>query len=398
MEYFKNLKAIRTLVFATALVLPYFTAFSVEELLKSHYFKNLSGSFFSVAKAYQSLLTAGTRELRQNYTILVEDNITASGDVCDEKNGRAKLAELLNIINEQKPAVIAIDYYFTHSCDDDPYGTTKLKETMLAISKETPVIIGRMYGNNTEKNELATSDKQLQFNDNAPNLPIEGIINFDKDNRKIPLRWSARNDAISPEKTIDSLSLASVKAYYKSLALNPPQKLQEIIESRKNPYISFIKPDELISLPASAIFLDATDNLAKLRGKIVILGDTKDERDQHESVFSKRLPGLKLHANYIEAMLDQRYFVSFEFADILFAFALFFILNFSLSKISSACKNNIFKVIPIFVFISLTLALIFSTLIVCVALFSIYIDPFLLSYEAFVITVGHQFLHNKQSH
>ncbi|MGH9957400.1 MAG: hypothetical protein ACREBC_09755, partial [Pyrinomonadaceae bacterium] len=48
--------------------------------------------------------------------------------------------------------------------------------------------------------------------------------------------------------------------------------------------------------------------------------------DRHETVVGN-LPGMVLHANYIEALLDERYFKPIPWLDYIFGFLLFYVIE-----------------------------------------------------------------------
>jgi CHASE2 domain-containing sensor protein len=66
-----------------------------------------------------------------------------------------------------------------------------------------------------------------------------------------------------------------------------------------------------------------------MSGKIVLIGENFVGMDAHPSVVGK-IPGLYLQANYIEALLDDRYYRPATFLDYVMAFLVFAALEFIL--------------------------------------------------------------------
>lgn len=388
-------------------------AYSVEHemtVLMKH--QSVADSVFNLRTVYQKLITAGPRELRQNYTALVvinpgKDNeykqeTLDSGSPCREKGTRNTLAKLLNKIAEQNPAEIVIDKFFKVACGDDDPGTIQLKDTLQKISLQTPIIIGRLIPYGTEDAELIehsgtppvleASEHPLTFLDKG-NIH-QGIVNIDPDNRRLALKWLVKPDEKSESEETDTLAFAAVKAYYQSQSGSWTKEHPEIIklsELDKNPYISLIEPSKFeLKIPAGKLLMaDSSESFPKLRGKIVIIGEADNQYDKHDSVFNSKIDGFILQANYIEAMLDQRYYKPIPWLDYIIGFLVFVAVYY--------CGLNIRPVWKLIVYLSLFLFGVFLLLYLPVVLFGFYINPITISSLAIVIIVTHQFFPKHQS-
>jgi CHASE2 domain-containing sensor protein len=79
---------------------------------------------------------------------------------------------------------------------------------------------------------------------------------------------------------------------------------QALLKGTENPFTSFISEGLFHPIESSEV-LSGSFDVRQLQRKIVLIGDGM--KDMHESVVG-RVPGVVLQANYIESLLDERYF------------------------------------------------------------------------------------------
>lgn len=390
-------------------LLPYLFTYVVEQEMKKR--PSIAAPVFSLTSVYQKLITAGPRELRQNYTALVDINpemdedyqqaVQDIGSPCGKKGTRNGLALLLDKIAVHTPSEIVIDKYFPKACGDEDPGTAKLRETLQGISRQIPIVIGRLALDPTQVPEikysgttpvLLASQASLKFGDNKQNI-AEGIVNLDVDNRKLAIKWLVIPDEKSEPDKISTLSYAAANAYYHTqpeLAKRYPG-IQKLLERDKNPYISFIEPSKFELIPAGKLITaGSSDNFSRLRGKIVIIGESGNPSDMHDSVFNnnRKVPGFILQANYIEAMLDQRYYEPIPWLD--------YVIGFFVIVAVSFCEQNIRPTWKLAVFLGLILGGVFLLLYLSVALFGFYINPITMSGLAIAIVIMRQIFPKNQ--
>jgi CHASE2 domain-containing sensor protein len=140
-----------------------------------------------------------------------------------------------------------------------------------------------------------------------------GNINLPVDPRRIPLATPLRDSHAGSE----SLALAAVSAYEQAMHLEPrtgtKPRIARAIEHDQFPFASFIREDRFQTIPIGALAAGDVDALRLCRGRIVVVGGTwRADLGRGEPVDSHDTPvgpmrGLYLHANYIEALLDERY-------------------------------------------------------------------------------------------
>ena len=228
------------------------------------------------------------------------------------------MAALVRRISASMPSVIVIDKFFgTVECADDI--NPALIAAISDVSAKVPVVVGRVV---MEGGYL----KPSLFGE-LPGLH-DSIVNIDRDPRKLPLEWLVfptmadmeRSEGLSWRET---LALTAAKSYEHERFLERHPRLAQILKSpTMHPYISFLDMDQFRQFRFLASYVlcghevkfgeDVTacpassQALAALSGKIVLIGDVTNE-DEHLSVVGP-IPGTYMQANFIEALLDDRYY------------------------------------------------------------------------------------------
>jgi CHASE2 domain-containing protein len=328
----------------------------------------LAPSVFELSGIYQRLVASGPRKPVPRFTVVVALNpasesslSSAFSNVCQQ---RTALAHVIKAIAEFSPAVIAVDKYFVDKCEKDREGTDALTDALkdVSVGQAIPIVIGRRIEQAWQagSDEHDQSRRLLATLELAPCKGIrEGIVNVDRDTKRLPLGWTvvpngrACWSADTTRSTDDrpewrqTLALEAAEAYDIQL-LNKYPLLRDLIKQRQHPYISFLRLEDIKNYAAYSaleivcgsndedvrrwlidLFKTQTpcshsgrDDLIYLRGRIVVIGDIDFDRDAHfsvdaslakstlkwEAVHEGRVAGFLLHANYIEALLDQRYF------------------------------------------------------------------------------------------
>ena len=293
-------------------------------------------SLFTASGAYQRVVTAPRQPVVRHVAIVEinpkEDIRTISDqNVCAE---REFLAQLLLRIEAARPALIVIDKAFGRDvCPDDLKGTLDLIKAVKDIrGRHMSVVVGRDItivksaadGANSQKSVMAPS---LSFG-SADQSSEEGIIRIAADSRQLPLQWSVYPDADDIGKRAlverDTLALAVAKLYDRDF-LQKSKRLQQLIATGEQPFIGFLETEKFKDshFYASHVMCGIADSkLANwrlcaeghaspsgLKNRIVLIGENDPERDEHDSIVDdNRVPGFYLQANYIEALLDDRYY------------------------------------------------------------------------------------------
>lgn len=140
-----------------------------------------------------------------------------------------------------------------------------------------------------------------------------GNINLPVDMRQVPLATPVKNSSAGG----DSLALAAVSAYETSLDREPKlrdnPRIADSIAEGHFVYGSFIPESQFQTIPIDALASASPEALAECRGRIVLIGGNwhsdlgnGDLVDRHNTPVGPMV-GMFAHANYIEALLDERY-------------------------------------------------------------------------------------------
>ena len=261
---------------------------------------------------YQRVVTLGYRKPKPHFVRLV--TVIPPPDPCDN---RLLLAKLIDRIANVQPMMLVLDYSFSpHNCGEK---TETLRNSIRSAASRAPVVFGIASStmqevadrHNQELKPLTsagfTSHDQAIWPSDVPadgSATVTGLYRLDCDTRRIPTDWSVfeKRDGLwtRESKRMRTIGLAAATLYDPTVENLPELRAEE------NPFTSFIPKERFDPIEASAI-LGENGNSADwhLQRRIVVIGDAS--QDPHNSVVG-RVPGVVLQANYIESLLDDRYF------------------------------------------------------------------------------------------
>ena len=316
----------------------------------------ITQSIFDLTGLYQKVV-ASPRYPIARYTVVVEINpdkdpsVAGMKDVCDQ---REMITRLLRNMAPALPNVIVLDkYYEPHTPKPCPADTALIQTVQYLRQHSVPVVIGRridpesmedIKGRYYLRPTLAFEEPDTCLEQAARrNSPCyEAVVNIDPDTRRLPLEWLLYPSREAAEKDLeqswwDTIALRAAVTYDDNLLVHHP-RLSFFIERQIHPFISFLKMQDFAHFLVSQLMpenatTEASDEtrlcnlsctnvspeLRKLSGKIVLVGEI-NEVDEHPSVVG-RMPGVYLQANFIEALLDDRYYRPIPFLDYVFGFA-----------------------------------------------------------------------------
>jgi CHASE2 domain-containing sensor protein len=260
---------------------------------------------------------------------------------------RAFLARLIADLNALSAHVIVIDkFYSAAACTEQDKNATFIHAME---SSKVPIVVGELdhafSGGNGASGCTALSP-HLQFS--AASKVHYGLARLDNDVLKIPLRWPIFHDPADdgaaatplsapkqlPANSGDTLALVAARIVNPNIESN--RTLQKLLAKQTNPYTTFINLPNITALtaicsaessPRAPIegqdgdqvckpWIRPTDDLngknLDLASKIIVIGDLSDAdlkpfpTDLAPFPAGKR-PGVFLHANYIQALLDHRF-------------------------------------------------------------------------------------------
>src|SRR5579871_5095426 len=291
---------------------------------------------FTISGLYEKVVAAPRNPI-PHYTAVVEispETDPGSIGMLDLCGQRRMMSALVERIAAAHPAAIVIDKYFGEkSCPDRI--NENLADALTEINKKIPVVIGR---------RIATDENYLQPSYLSGIGLREAIVNIDEDTRKLPLKWQVYPSKVDKDRDTrqvlrETLALAAAQAYAKGQLEAEHPRLAKLLNPVRHPYISFLNLDQYKPYRMTAGLVlcgrkvqpgeDATtcpassSELAALNGKIVVIGEITDQ-DMKSTVVG-RIPGVFLQANFIEALLDDRYYEGSTLLNYVFGF-LFLVL------------------------------------------------------------------------
>lgn len=382
---------------------------------------NLAGPLFNFAGVYQSLVTGGWRKPVQRFTVLIDTTVpddryfsNLSDGVLNACDRRAALATLVREVALAHPAVIVLDYSFhAKQCTSTNVQTEQLRQTLAAVSVDVPIVFGRRIGRNGALNPT------LDIPSREGQRLTEALIEFDPDTRKLPLNWAIKTDNNKPYAGVqdrcddayahcwmDTLSLAAAKSYNADLRMKYVRLEQfltgsgDLPHQARHPYISFLTEQQITSYPAGQVLCGplytsaaagsdtapcAPKSYAQklLERKIVVIGEGNGS-DNHDSVIGN-VPDYVLHANYIEALLDERLLTPApRFVDFAFGLLIFIALMLATEARHPLVMIGLWAA---------TLAVAYGIILVAVMNFGYYTNPVAVSLSALIITIGHKLPH-----
>ena len=332
----------------------------IDHLVEYEELPGITQSVFNATGLYQRILAA-PRSPVARYTTVVEIDpqkdpaVFGLQDICAQ---REMITRLLYIMAKALPNEIVIDkYYGIHK----PGPCAKDQELIEAIKNlrnyNIPVIVGRriadepiVQGSETRYFLLPAMEFDdpmscLQQSTDPKHPCLEGVVNLSKDTRKLPLEWMLFPSRAYAEKGEgrawhDTIALTAARAYDDKLLENYP-RLAHFLDVGLHPYVCFIKPSKFNPILAGQLLksdpqvdTDATTStlprlsseMKRLSGKIVLIGEINPDMDSHASVVGK-VPGLYLQANYVEALLDDRYYRPVPWLDYVLTFLILVVLE-----------------------------------------------------------------------
>ena len=378
----------------------------VESLLESEEERGrspLAHSIFELSGVYQRAVTVGWRKPEPRFTVIVELNVdndprlraVSVNAVCDQ---RAFLAELIGRLTAAGPAVIVLDKYFGRDiCERHPAGTEALRRAVAnARAAGIPVVVGlnAVQGPGGEHPGGGIRIEPSLFGETS-SVVDQAIVNIDHDSRRMALRWCGAVDAdgVTRPDWCETLALKTARTYDRQIVVKYP-RLQTLLEQGSHPYISFMRPEQFCRYAVLAdgslakrsdrrcpVNPDGTVSVEYIRGRVVVFGETSRYIDIHTSAVGP-VSGVFMHANYVEALLDDRYFKAVPALDYLFGIATFLAVTLIGAKLHGRPGLAI-------VLITLTVTCVIGLVVGLILLGGLYVNPVGVSVLALLFDGSH---------
>jgi CHASE2 domain-containing sensor protein len=225
---------------------------------------------------------------------------------------RDYLACLLLKLDEANPAAIALDIDLSAKHPDYQKETDRLTEAVKFVAHNRPVIVSQQISR-TGHSWAVTSDPNSQPGsyESVPSIldsyhfdnVSAGFVLLRDDVRQIPLVLSLKDGT-----QVESFAAAIVKP----LDATALQDAQASGDSGL-PYGTFIPPDRIKQMSANYVFAtDARELKKALAANVVLVGGAwhsnafeESRIDSHPTPVGE-IPGVFIHANYVEALLTHR--------------------------------------------------------------------------------------------
>jgi CHASE2 domain-containing sensor protein len=333
-----------------------------EELLSNTHLKECSGPG-PTAMLYQRYATAEFRKPRTHYVrliVLSENNVPAEvwANACPR---REYIATILRKLAALAPAAIALDFDFRRdACKDNCAMAEDLRQAVKEVSQTIPVIIAEREISVDEMSQKDAEElKAKGFSSRDLILPLHdrfdgewltfGLARLACETRAAPLFWRVHGGKVAPREksSIQPGSPADPDAYecgpagaeraatVKGPDGEPPgapqmephweptfayqtariydfhleSVLRQFASQNRAAFVSFIPENDFDHIAPSTLSENAPTNelQSRLRGKIALIAQ-RSNSDVFEDTPLGETYGYVLHANYIEALLDDRYF------------------------------------------------------------------------------------------
>lgn len=341
--------------FLSACVIVFVGELVLEYAVENEAGPGLTQSIFNFAGLYQRIVTAPRSPLSRS-TVVVEinpENDPAVVGLTDACNQRGMLTGLISRIAAKQPAVIVLDKWYeprSQPCSHD----SEFINAIQTARRNIPVIVGRLVHDDgigtgsaaryylvpsivpDDANPCKVGAVNMDFE--SGQVPcLEGVVNLDLDTRKLPLAWSLFPNEEAAQKGegenwYDTLALKAARAFESKL-MSRHRRLASFVGRHEHPYISFLQMSDIDNVLAGRLLsADGTSvssggsskegpatDIPRMSGKVILIGEINWAMDAHQTVMG-RMPGVYAQANYVEALLDDRYFRPLPVVDYLFGF------------------------------------------------------------------------------
>lgn len=295
-------------------------------------YKVLTSPLFALQKGNDYEMSDFYNQVANNRPVrtLNQDIVIVSIDNCS----RLEVAHLVEIINYIQPKAIGLDVFFTYKSDED--------STIISIFNQTPNLV-LAYD--------AYQETSTVFADALPNAHW-GSINL------------TAKQALGTIRQFKPHFNDSIYAFSALLAQLTDSTAFNTLVKRNNPLETICYPSQEFEQVNGIDILNGNLSLFDLEeilhNKIVLLGDTHNPFDQHQTPISYDTPGITINAHILATILNQSYikttpvYVNWCIAILVSLLLSFMIVSFQHSNILKSYTTfaiRIFQVLLITIFL-----------------------------------------------
>ena len=256
----------------TITLLSYILSYSILfQITSSPIFSQQKGNDFEMSDFYN--LVANNRPLRT----FNDDIVIISIDNCS----RLEIAQLVDIINYTQPSAIGIDVFFTYHSNED--------SLIIETFSHTP---------NLTLAYDAYQETNTYFAQNLPNV-YWGAINL------------TAKHAAGTIRQFQPQFNDSIYAFSAQLAKLTNSNAFKLLTERNNNLESIYYPSQEFEEIKGTDILQGNINLLDLEdilhNKIILMGDTHNPFDQHQTPINSNMPGILINAHILATILNNTY-------------------------------------------------------------------------------------------
>lgn len=347
------------LLYGIALLLP-FAVEHADEFV-AHFPASVRARFERLNLKYQTW-TAGPRTLEARYTALIKFTDRSLPSVLDESCKQRELVQrLLPQLADSGVSLIVIDVAFLKgNCPESPGNsdTAQLIQALSATAERVAIVLSQT---SASLDELPEEDALKARNHGmAPNavllrplIPVPnmsansavliGLARLNDDISRVPLEWltyEQQNGVLVDSGPRPSIALQAARVY-RSAFPDGTRDLDQLTAHGLHPFTRFLPMRKLLSIDAADLLCgtgfeaggklvcNGVENQSgwrqKLRGKIAILGWDGVPKETWQTPVGP-MPGIAIHANFIESLLDSHYLKPISYTWQVIASLIWFIL------------------------------------------------------------------------
>jgi len=280
------------------------------------------------SQALNVLTWADPRVRRADHVTVVEiDDATYRARKQGDRTDRHLLAALVRDAVTANAAVVALDIDLVRDPEDDTVrarANADLLDAIRTAARREPAIpvilaVALKADDGGGWSEVANifADSALPVVDAAPDLPARapvGFVNSPLDQRQLPLVFDAKPLSGGSPQPIWSLGLRTADAYDSALDIAPTASdtapTRAAIADGEFVYGTFLPQSAFLHVSANDLLNGAPQARAALNHRVVLIGGVRHDAegrwvDLHDTPLGS-MPGVYIHANRIEAILDER--------------------------------------------------------------------------------------------
>jgi hypothetical protein len=272
---------------------------------------------------YTAIVTHSSFREPSNHKVLL---VTLTGGIEPDEiltrlcSQRFFTSRLIRRLNELGAAVIALDkQYGVTTCQATPE-ERKQTDALADAIRASRAVVTRGLPTALVTEENVHGKRVCLRGQSTLELPVptqnSGVIRLDADTRRTPLVWTVLKPQGTDGEQMETLALVTARAADASALAT--RRLRKALERGEQPFSTMVHIPQFSAVQIlcgrdSSQSTDwracrSTEAWPEMNGAVLVIGDHNGENDRHATV-GGYIYGVDLQANYIAALLDQRYYL-----------------------------------------------------------------------------------------